>query len=563
MINRGTRLKVGAGLGLALVMLIVLGVIAYRSTLRSVETNGSVVQTYRVLDELHGILATLTQAETQQRGYIITGDGHFLHPYNTAIESINSYVSLIAGMTRNDPVQQQLIPKLKMEIAGKVSDLRKGITARQKGGIDSASQIILSQNGQREMDDVSQVLRQMSAAENRLLEDQTARAAASARLQSLAFAALTLMAAAVVALVYSLILREFSRRQQAEEALNEANKSLSVQIAELDERNREMELMSSMGEILQLCRTVDEACEALQRPLQQLFPTLSGAISLVNPATDLLQSAAAWGECGDATKVFQADECWGLRGGRPHYSPDPESGLRCKHLGEKQPPLSLCMPLIAQGETLGLLHICTIVERGLLPAQQQLVRAVADQVALAVANLQLQETLRIQSIRDPLTGLFNRRYMEVSLEREINRAARERRAVGIVMLDVDHFKRFNDTFGHEAGDLLLRDLGTCLQAHVRAEDIACRYGGEEFTLILPESTLENTTRRAEQLREQLRELDVQYHHRSIGGVTISLGVACFPEHGATGAAVMHQADRALYKAKQEGRNRVIVAEEVR
>lgn len=562
MINRGTRQKVGIGLGLALALLIVLGVIAYRSTLRSIETNRSVMETYQTLEVLHGILATLTEAETQQRGYIITGDTHFLHPYNTAIRSINSYVAIIEGMTRDNPGQQDLIPQLQKQIDDKVSELRKGISIRQKEGTGPATKLIQSLNGQREMDDVSQVIRQLAATESRLLEDETESAAASARLQSLAFAALTLMAAAIVTFVYLLILRELTRRQQAEEALNEANGSLSVQLAELDERHREIALMSSMGEKLQLCRTVEEACEAMQLPLQQLFPAVTGAICLVNPASNLVQTAVAWGDCGGVADVFHPDECLALQSGRFHYSPEPESGLSCKHLGETQHSISLCMPLVAQAETLGLLHFCSAPECELTAAQQQLARAVADQVALAFANLQLQESLRIQSIRDPLTGLFNRRYMEVSMEREINRAARNRHPVGIIMLDVDHFKQFNDAYGHGAGDILLQELGACLQAHVRAEDIACRYGGEEFTLILPEACLEITAHRADQLRELVRELDIQYHCKSIGTVTLSLGVACFPEHGPTGAAVMQQADRALYRAKQEGRNRVVVAPEV-
>ena len=183
---------------------------------------------------------------------------------------------------------------------------------------------------------------------------------------------------------------------------------------------------------------------------------------------------------------------------------------------------------------------------------------VAEHIALALANLKLRETLRSQSIRDPLTGLFNRRYMEESLEREMRRASRGRHPVGIIMLDLDHFKKFNDSYGHDAGDALLRIVGNTLQRSIRAEDIACRYGGEEFTLILPEASLIDAAQRAESIRESIRNLNIQHRRQQLGGVTVSAGVAIFPDHGPTGDAVLRAADAALYQAKARGRDRVAI-----
>ncbi len=195
-----------------------------------------------------------------------------------------------------------------------------------------------------------------------------------------------------------------------------------------------------------------------------------------------------------------------------------------------------------------------------MDARQQLAVSMAEHIALALANLKLQETLRNQAIRDPLTGLFNRRYMEESLEREVRRAARSGASLGMIMLDIDHFKRLNDALGHEAGDAVLTALSNFLQAQVRGGDIACRYGGEEFLLMLPEASLEATYERAERLREAVKNLRVPYRGESIGPVTLSLGVATFPEHGATGEAVVLAADAALYCAKQGGRDQVVVAQ---
>jgi diguanylate cyclase (GGDEF)-like protein len=189
----------------------------------------------------------------------------------------------------------------------------------------------------------------------------------------------------------------------------------------------------------------------------------------------------------------------------------------------------------------------------------RLARTVADHICLAISNLRLQETLRGQSIRDPLTGLFNRRYLEVSLEREMLRAMRGHNSVGAVMMDIDHFKHFNDTYGHDAGDTLLREVGRCLQEHIRGGDIACRFGGEEFILIFPEASLEDTICRAEAIRETVKHLDVTHRGQHLDSVTLSLGVAAFPEHGDTADGIVHSADEALYRAKRAGRDQVICA----
>src|SRR5437867_149407 len=219
---------------------------------------------------------------------------------------------------------------------------------------------------------------------------------------------------------------------------------------------------------------------------------------------------------------------------------------------------------MAQGESLGVLYLSTGTdaehqESGWTESKQRLAQTIAEQLGLAVANLKLRDTLRNQSIRDPLTGLFNRRYMEETLEREVRRAERGHHQVGVMMLDIDHFKEFNDTFGHEAGDMLLRDFGRLLRSNMRGEDVACRYGGEEFVLILPEASPEAALRRGEQLREAGKRLYVSHRGQLIGGVSSSLGVACFPDHGANGEALLQGADAALYVAKNAGRDRVMVA----
>src|SRR3989449_2060449 len=277
--------------------------------------------------------------------------------------------------------------------------------------------------------------------------------------------------------------------------------------------------------------------------------------STLFPYTTLFRSSLV-GE-----RVFAPEECWALRRGQVHAVEARAPGLVCRHLGAWRDVSYLCVPMMGQGEALGVLHVQSGGSLGegqnrLTDAQQRLAVTAARHIALALANLRLRETLRMQSIRDPLTGLFNRRYMEESLVRELRRAARNQRRLGAIMLDLDKFKVFNDTYGHEAGDTLLRELGGFLRSRTRGEDIACRYGGEEFVVILPDASMEVTQQRAERLREEFKRLNVQQRGRSLGPVTLSVGVAVFPEHGSTAEEILRAADHALYQAKAEGRDRV-------
>jgi diguanylate cyclase (GGDEF)-like protein len=216
--------------------------------------------------------------------------------------------------------------------------------------------------------------------------------------------------------------------------------------------------------------------------------------------------------------------------------------------------------MIAQGETLGVLSIGTMRPGGFLLAEQRTLQTVTEQLSLALANLMLQETLRNQSLRDALTGLFNRRYLDDALAREIGRARRNVLPLSVIMIDLDHFKRFNDTNGHDGGDALLTEFGRTLSSVVRGEDIACRFGGEEFAVILPGADLAAAVQRAEEVRAAISRMTVKLRGAALAPVTASLGVAALHDHGKTGPDLLKAADEALYEAKKEGRNRVAVAQ---
>ncbi len=371
------------------------------------------------------------------------------------------------------------------------------------------------------------------------------------------------------------VARDITERKEFERALEESNRQLQATVLELERRNRENAVLGKLGDMLEMCKSTEESKAVLGQYVDKLFPGTSGNLYLLNFGNALLEAVATWGEAGPAgDPVIGKDDCWALRRGQLHVVEDAHSKLTCQHLIVPPSGAYLCAPIMGQGEVLGMLHVqfgaaqaleagraneAAPVRQHLFESQQAWALNVSEHIALALANLKLRETLRVQAVRDSLTGLYNRRYMEQALEREVLRAARNRRTVGVIMLDLDHFKRYNDTHGHEAGDNLLRVLGDFLLTHVRAEDIACRYGGEEFVVILPEASLAMCRSRAEQLWKGVQGLSVNVHGELLRGVTTSVGVAAFPAHGTTMSGLLRAADAALYAAKRQGRDRVEIA----
>lgn len=353
---------------------------------------------------------------------------------------------------------------------------------------------------------------------------------------------------------------DISRQKRIEQELQEANYQLTTWVQQLEQQHREITLLGEMSEVLQSCLTLQEAYNTIPILVEPLFPQSCGAVFIISNKNNIVESVATWGELLNTETFFTINQCWALRRGRIHWLDSQDKGLVCPHIHQlSEIRGTLCVPMMAQGETLGLFYLSFSQAPELSDAKRQLAITVAEHISLSLANLQLRETLEHQNIRDPLTNLFNRRYMEESLERELKRAQRKQQPLGIIMLDVDHFKRFNDDFGHEAGDIVLKELGLFLNRSIRDSDIACRYGGEELMLILPETSLENSQRRAEQIREGIKHLQVEHRRQTLPKITISMGVAAFPEHGVTGEAIIWAADTALYQAKAQGRDRVVTA----
>jgi diguanylate cyclase (GGDEF)-like protein/PAS domain S-box-containing protein len=360
--------------------------------------------------------------------------------------------------------------------------------------------------------------------------------------------------------------QDVTDRVQAEIQLHNANLELAEKVQELEHRTKEINLLSHMGSRLQSCKDVDEAFIEIGNVAEQLFPKWSGALCITSASRTAVETVADWGKTPSGERVFAPDDCWALRQGQTQSFRRGEKTAPCRHIDPTDVMESLCVPFMAHGEALGIVSLQIrgnqeqqeAMPRSTSQAGLNLAGVLAKQVALALGNLKLKESLRNQSICDPLTGLFNRRYMEESLEREFSRANRNKSTVAIVMMDLDHFKRFNDTFGHQAGDTLLRSFGDLLKRNTRGQDIVCRYGGEEFALVLTDSTLPGAVQRSEILRQQVKQMSVEYAGQLLGAVSISMGVALFPDHGITMGDVLRASDQALYSAKREGRDRVSV-----
>ncbi len=363
--------------------------------------------------------------------------------------------------------------------------------------------------------------------------------------------------------VVSVAIRDITERKRAEKALQDAYAKVSASVAELERHDRDMTLVNEMGDLLQSCLTTEEAHQVISQYGRRLFPADSGAVFTEASSRNVLEAEAVWGVAGRHFAVIEREQCWALRRARAYAVEGPDEAPLCGHLEAAPANGYICVPMMAQGEAFGLLHVLLGPDQGyagpnILDSKRRLALTVSEQLSLALANLTLRESLRHQSVSDPLTGLFNRRHMEDRLSREIARAGRAGQPVGIVAVDVDRFKVVNDTLGHGAGDEVLRVVARTLEEGVRGADVVCRLGGDEFIVVLPGSPLEVARQRAEALRTAVSE-------RTTDGtgpaVTLSLGVAVFPDHGGTAEAVLGAADAAMYEAKQAGRNRVVTAGE--
>ncbi|MBI2799193.1 MAG: diguanylate cyclase [Gammaproteobacteria bacterium] len=352
---------------------------------------------------------------------------------------------------------------------------------------------------------------------------------------------------------------DITERKQQEEALRASTMAI-------ENRSHELNVLYALKSDLQVCRTIEETRPVLIHYGEQLFLTRPTRIYLHNNSRDLVEPFLNLNSELDPAEMFPPEQCWALRKGKIHLEQVRAgkpvmcpNGTRCGRTAY------MCVPMAAFGETIGVLQVdLTNIGDGMTPAStptpvadlERVGLMAADEIGTAIEELKLRARLRNQSIRDPLTLLFNRRYFMETLEREVYRARQGRRPLALLMLDLDHFKQFNDTHGHTGGDLVLKEFGKVLQATVRGGDVACRYGGEEFAVVMLDCPSDGAAKRAEEIRNATMKIASEYHGATLSGVTTSIGIAVFPDDADTIEQLIARADAALYAAKAAGRNRV-------
>jgi len=321
-------------------------------------------------------------------------------------------------------------------------------------------------------------------------------------------------------------------------------------------------LLSRMTQRMQECETMHQMERVIEGFVPKIAPSLAGRLYLFDGGQNLLLEACSWLAPVHSIAEFSPMACWALQRGELHRPKGQSTDVSCDHLDVTGATIdSVCLPLIAQRATLGLLYLepRTDISESLSDVvPETYLKMLAENVSLAVGNLRLRDTLRAMAMADPLTGLANRRQLETVLDSRLMEANRTNQSISCIMLDVDHFKRFNDQFGHDAGDTVLRALGDLLKQSARDTD-AFRYGGEEFLLLMPNMGIEQAAQRAEEIRLKIGALQIEHAGRELGAITASFGVATAPEHCAF-TKLIRTADAALLLAKEAGRNRVLQTE---
>lgn len=331
---------------------------------------------------------------------------------------------------------------------------------------------------------------------------------------------------------------------------------------ELEEAILQMEVIREMTDLLQSCQKMDEAYPIIKAAYFRLIHESSGGVYIANSASNSLMLVDFWGQ-NQLETVFTPDECWAMRRGRIHVGLTNDSLTpKCKHVKQNSLPY-ICIPLLAHSHGLGLIYIqCNLncCDQAEIQRKLSIAETAADSARLALANLTLREELRALSIRDPLTGLYNRRFLEEALDRDLVRMNRAKKMLAVAMIDIDHFKSFNDKYGHDAGDEVLKQTAKLMLDFRSGNDIVCRYGGEEFVVVMTEVEPEIVIKRFEKLREIIEKMTIKVITSDLIQVTISIGISVYPKHGSNRLELLTRADQALYQAKDEGRNRVFLAE---
>lgn len=592
--------------GLIAAALLCLVAVLLQSSWSTRESFAWVSHSQQVIVAMDEALAELREAESGQRGYLLTHDERFATTVDQRLVEVLRQLDHLVGLTDDNSLQNERAVAVRDAGARKVAFTRESMRLARQGEFETAVRGLAGGRGRELMAQVDQQANALMQRERDLLAQRAHEA--DERLSWTKYVALgggLVVAALLASLIATISLgvrrplgctleamealgrgqadlrltartgsAEFDRlasgynqmadrltaavdeQRQMDTRLQAANADLLAQHGALEARGQVIERLGEMAHRLQAARTDAELAQIIDCFVPQVLPGAAGALYAHNNSRNLLVRLASWG-VGDALpENFGPDDCWALRLGQGHVVLGDGREVTCRHATANKGAYR-CEPLLAGGEVIGLLFL-----QGIIGSEEAFrLAALGENIASALVNHRLQRDLKEQTVRDALTGLHNRRYLEEALHLEIARAARAGSSLTFVMCDIDHFKRFNDEFGHDAGDAVLQLVGAAMREHFRDGDVACRFGGEEFAIIAPGATAEELLPRIERLRANIADLRPRQGTKLLGQVSMSFGLSEW--HAAFGrenAPLIADADAALYRAKRAGRDRAIVAE---
>ncbi|MET0718722.1 MAG: diguanylate cyclase [Pseudoxanthomonas sp.] len=547
------------GFPAAILVLLALGCLVVAASIEFRDSNRWVVHTQKVMATLGEIERSQERVSSQVRGYLLTGAPQNLQAFHEAQRDLRRSSGELAVLVADNAAQKSQAIRLSGLLETRLRYPQQAVDTFVKPGPSVIGKVHTGNVDAIQLQIDSSVAR-MREVESGLLRARQEAAEKSAFLLAAGALLGIPLSLAIFGFAFARLRRENAERTTAEAAAIKANAQLVQTIGVHRKLSENLALLGKFGGMLHRAENVDELMRVTAQALRTLLPEFAGTLYLLKASRDHATVAASWGTPAVATTPTPLlSDCWGMRGNRLFLVDDVAHGVICDHVAAPAEGVvaTVCVPLSGHGDTFGWLHLSgpgptRAVDAGLAASA-------AEQLALALANVRLRDTLQMQAIRDPLTSLYNRRYLEESLGREISRCRRRSLPLSVLMLDLDHFKAANDEYGHAGGDKLLVAFAGLLAAMCRSEDIACRFGGEEFALVLPEVSAETALKKANEICVATSRLALSYNGRNLPMLTVSIGVASLAGGGETGEGLLRAADRALYLAKDAGRNRALPA----
>ncbi len=550
---------------IALVVLLANSLIFYRSLAHLDEATRSVKHTLQVRQTAGDLFTALLDAETGQRGFLVTSDHRYLVPYHLATATLQAKLGELRNLVRDNPDHGKRLDQLEALADEKLAEMEAVVRKHITQGTDASRRQVQQDHGRQVMDRIRALFQTINTVEDRLLDQRTSVYLEEQKTALFSLVIFIINVLLLLGAIFLFMRRELRQRRESDRRQHEYVSTIDKSLRTLQRERNDIAALNEFTNFVQSCASVEEVGKITGPFIKGILPEYSGALYLYADLNGELILTESWGNA-PMPAVLTSDGCWGLRRGQPHYHTSDSAPPACFHLPGSEQIETLCLPLVAQGNTLGLL---TLFQSGAesapagntLQAGQRrgLINMIVRQLSLALANLQLRESLKDQSIRDPLTGAFNRRYFNDVAEKELAQARRFGRSFALIMLDIDHFKRFNDDHGHSSGDAVLVAVASYLQSSLREGDWMFRYGGEEFVLLLAEASASDAEKKAQELRSGISSLRIEFGDGSLPRLTVSIGIAEYPQHGDDLKALLEKADTALYASKEAGRNRITLA----